>query len=140
MDYDGDFQEEEEGTQPNLQGRNRKIDKKRLGYGIVDPLNRLVGKIDGMDMDEAIAWMSIIDRCNPQLKADIYSCWSDVKVDVGLVQNSCYVACLPCMFDTYTGFIRFLHEQAESEGLGKISTESVSEQWIRERLDLFMWH
>ena len=136
---DPNMDQEEEG-QPTLQGRNQKVDKKRAGYGPSDPLNRMVGHIDGMTMDRALAWMNVIDGCSPHLKAQIFCCWSDIRVDVGLVQNSCYLACLPVMFDTYCGFFRFLHEQAESEGMRNISTETVSEQWLRERLDMFMWH
>ena len=132
--------EEEEGRQPNLQGWNQKVDKKRLGYGPADPLNRMVTNIDGMTMDRALAWMKVIDGCSPSLKAEIFFCWSSIKVDVGLVQNSCYVACLPIMFDTYCNFFRFLQDQAESESMHEISSETVSEEWLRERVDLYMWH
>ena len=140
MDPQEGEEDEEEGKQPTLQGRNQKADKKRLGYGPADPLNRMVGHIDGMTMDRALAWMKVIDGCSPHLKAEIFFCWSAIKVDVGLVQNSCYVACLPIMFDTYCNFFQFLQGQAESEGMREISTSTVSEQWLRERLDLYMWN
>ena len=133
--------EEEEERQPTLQGWNQKVDKKRLGYGPADPLNRMVTHIDGMTMDRALAWMKVIDGCSPSLKAEILFCWSAVKVDVGLVQNSCYVACLPIQFDAYCNFFQFLqNEAAASEGMSEISSETVSEQWLREKVDVFMWH
>ena len=121
------------------QGRNRKIDKDRVRYGPNDPINRMIGKIDGMTLDEALAWMSVIDGCSPDLKAALYCYWSDTRVDVGLVQNSCYVACLPCQWDRYIATFDFFHEQAHSEGIRKISAEFITEEWIREHLDVLIW-
>ena len=130
------FEEEQEDN--IAQGRNKKVDKNRTRYGRADPLNRITGHTH-IPLEEALAWMSIIDGCSPAFKAEIYSWFSDGMVDVGLVQNSCYVACLPCIWDRYVAFFDFLHEQSENDGMRKISAEYVSEQWIKEKLDLLLW-
>ena len=124
-----------------LQGRNKKIDKDRRveRYGWTDPINRMTQQV-GMPMEEALAWTNIIDNLCPDLKAEIYSWWADMKVDAALVHNSCYVACLPCKVPQYTAFFKFVHEQAlDDESVHEISAEYISEVWVRQRLDLLMW-
>ena len=130
---------EEDTENKIVWGRNKKIDKmNRERYGRADPLNRITGQ-SSLKIEDALAWMSIIDGLSPALKADIYSWWTDDMVDIGLVQNSCYVACLPCQWDRYVSTFEFFHDQAKDEGMGKISAESIDEEWIKEHFDIHVW-
>ena len=130
-------EDEEEEENKIVQGRNKKIDKKnRQRYGRCDPINRITGHIN-MPIEEALAWMSIIDGLSPALKADIYSWWTDDMVDIGLVQNSCYVACLPCQWDRYVTTFEFFHEQAIHES--KSVPKDIDEQWVKDHFDVLVW-
>ena len=120
-------------------GWNKKAAKDRTSYGRCDPINRMIACIADMTVEDALAWISIIANCNPNLKAEIYSWWADMMVDAGLVQNSCYVACLPCMWDRYVDTFRFLHEQARDENIQKIDRVHIPEHWVKEHFDLLMW-